>query len=620
MRYLLLLVLLLGWGPALGQRAYALDAAPVTVTEDARQLVMDNGTVVIEFSKARAALVSIRYRHDGQTTELSKTMYYSHSAGPVSVAGAGKVTTARPTALRLVQNTPEAAEVAMEDGPTPAFPFHREVHYRLPRGESGFYAYQIYRRDADQPAAFLGEARFVIKGPPGTGLFTHHVVDAERMGPFPTSPTVRQVSDATFLLADGSIYTKYNNSAFLGNHFVHGMTGHGVGIWMINGSNEFVNGGPIKQELTVHMDNTLLNMLQGGHYGSGELDFKQNEPWTKFYGPIFVYMNHVPARGTVYDDEATARVLHADAVKQTALERSRWPYAWVQNADYPTARGAVTGALHLTDGSRLTGVTVVLAAPGGDWPLQGKGYEFWANVRPDGQFTIPKVRPGTYTLYAYGANQFEQYEYNDVTIAANRTLRLGRLEWKPVTHGRTLWRIGVADRGTQEFKNGDDVRHFANYLRYGTDFPDDVTFTVGRSKERTDWNFAQWTWYCKRPYWTVRFDLPQAPQAGHATLTLGIAASVPLHGRDTNLEIKVNGTEVGTLHLPKSGPAGYRSGGQDSAYRVEYVRFDAALLKAGTNELTLGHQDAEPIPPQEEQLKGRVGVVMYDALRLEVGE
>ena len=32
--------------------------------------------------------------------------------------------------------------------------------------------------------------------------------------PFPTAKTVETVQDATFRLADGTIYTKYDNSAF----------------------------------------------------------------------------------------------------------------------------------------------------------------------------------------------------------------------------------------------------------------------------------------------------------------------------------------------------------------------------------------------------------------------
>ena len=586
---------------------------PVRATDEPTRIVLDNGLVSVEISKPKASIVSIKSHHNGVTTELSQTMYWSASAGPTDKNAApipkGSHTPSLQKSdlppVRLVRSTPNVAEVVIEGKATPRFPYNVEIHYLMPRGVSGFYAYQIYAHPSDQPAATIGEARFVIKGP--SDLFTNHVVDEKRMGPTNPSPVVRQVMDATTLRQDGSVYTKYDNSAFMENHYFHGMTGRGVGIWMINASNEYVNGGPVKQELTVHQGNTLLNMLQGAHFGSGVLNFAGGEDWQKFYGPFLVYVNHAP----------TTEALFADAGQQAGVERAQWPYAWVQNPLYPVGRGTVTGQLKLTNGQPAANAMVVLAAPGGDWPLQGKGYEFWARTDGQGRFQIGKARPGTYTLYACGANQFEQFSRDGVRVATG-TNNLGELDWKPVTHGKTLWQIGVADRATGEFRGGgDNARHWANYLRYPQEFPDDVTYTVGKSNPATDWNFAQWTWYSKHPVWTIRFDTPAA-QTGQATLTLGIACANPVKGNHTNLEIKVNGTPVSVLHLPKSGMAAYRSGSQDGAYRVEYIQFDARLLHAGTNEITLGHQEATPFPPVAEQMRGAVGAVMYDALRLEV--
>jgi rhamnogalacturonan endolyase len=336
-------------------------------------------------------------------------------------------------------------DIAIEGGPTTLFPFRTEVHFVLPRGESGFYAYAIYEHGAGMPAATIGQTRFTIKGVPGTRLFTDHVVDDRRMGPYPASPIVRQVMDATFLLEDGTVYTKYNNTAFMADHHLHGMTGHGLGLWMITPSNDYVNGGPLKQELTVHKDNVLLAMLQGAHFGSGELTFADGEEWTKFYGPVFVYCN----------SGATTADMYADAKQRAHREMSLWPYQWVDNADYPLHRGTVKGRIALTDGASTEGAWIVLAATGGDWPLQGKGYQFWTKAGKNGEFTIEKVRPGTYTLYACGANQFDQFHHEGVAVSASATTDLGKLDWKPVKHGRTIWQIGTADRSTQEYKNGE---------------------------------------------------------------------------------------------------------------------------------------------------------------------
>lgn len=579
---------------------------------------MANGIVTITICAKSAEIASIRYRHAGSVTEMGRTgraMYFDSNAGPVDIPpGAGK----RPKAgyeplgayvrsVRFVQSGPNRAEAVLSGGPSPWFPFYTEVHYVLFRGQSGFYAYAVYRHTAGMPAATLGQTRFVIRGPVGTALYTDHIVDDRRKGPFPTSPIVREVMNATYLLQDGIVYTKYDNSAFMANYHVHGMTGHGVGIWVITPSNEYVNGGPVKQELTVHMDNTLLAMLQGSHYGAGSLSFMTDEPWIKVYGPFLVYLNNGPSMDSMY----------ADAQTRSRREERLWPYAWLDSPDYPVARGVVRGDIHLTDGQPTAGAWAVLAGPGGDWPQQGKGYEFWSQVGKDGRFSIGKVRPGVYTLYVYGANQFEQYHKDGVLVDAGKTTNLGNIAWVPVTHGKTLWQIGVADRSTREFKNGDNVRHWANYMRYPRDFPDDVAYTIGKSRPDRDWNFAQWTWYCKRPYWTIAFTLPHR-LAGTATLTLGICSSNPVQGGRTNLQVKVNGHLVDTVHLPKSGEAAYRSGGEDSLYQVVYVPFDASLLKTGGNEITLGDRDAAPFPLPAVQMQGRVGAVMYDAIRLEV--
>ncbi|HVS35817.1 MAG TPA: polysaccharide lyase family protein [Gemmataceae bacterium] len=472
------------------------------------------------------------------------------------------------------------------------------------RGDSGFYLYAVYRHGPDMAAGGVGETRFVIKGVPGTDLFTHHVVDDQRKAPYPTSPVKSQVQDATWLLEDGSYYTKYDNSAYLADHHVHGMAGHGVGLWMIFPSNEWIGGGPFKQELTVHKENTLLAMLVGGHFGAGGLRFADGEPWEKVYGPVFVYMNNGKSIDAMWDD----------AKKRAGVEAAKWPYEWLESKEYPRERGVVAGSIRLTDGGSTKDAWVILSPPGEDWTQVLKAYDFWMRADADGRFKLAKVRPGKYTLRVIGGDQFEEFHKDDVTVAAGKDTDLGELKWEPIKRGRRLWQIGVADRSSHEFKGGDDFCHYDNFLRYTKAFPDDVTFVVGKSKEAEDWGFAQWSIYSKKPVWTIQFDLPEA-QKGKATLTIGFTSANPPNGRTTNLRVTVNGKDVDVIHLPKTGTAGYRSGSSDSPYHVVYVQFDAGLLTKGGNEITLGHIEATPAA---ERKGGVPGEVMYDAIRLEV--
>jgi rhamnogalacturonan endolyase len=214
-------------------------------------------------------------------------------------------------------------------------------------------------------------------------------------------------------------------------------------------------------------------------------------------------------------------------------------------------------------------------------------------------------------LYVSGADQPEQFARDGVEVTTGRTTAVN-VDWTPAHHGRTVWQIGTFDRTAAEFRNGGDARQFEMFKRYAADFPDDVTFVVGKSDPAKDWNYAQWTLYAKRPVWTIRFEMAEA--AGEATLTIGFASAQPARAAQTRLQVKVNGKQVETVGLPKTGTAGYRGSMQDSQYNLRVVKFDAGLLHAGTNEITLGHADARSAGGA-----GPVGQVMYDALRLEVG-
>ncbi len=584
---------------SLALTAAAADPPAATITDDGKQIVLDNGVVSLTLAKHGGRGTSIHYKQDGKDVTLAegKSILYFD-------AGGGKAYPVQDADGEIVRKGPDAVEAMWAGKPSDGFPFETEFHCLMRRGDAGFYLYAVYRHGPGMAAGGVGETRFVVKGIPGTNLFTHHVVDDQRKGPYPTAKVVTQVQDATWRLEDGSYYTKYDNSAYLADHHVHGMAGHGVGLWMIFPSNEFIGGGPFKQELTVHKENTLLAMLVGGHFGAGGLRFTDGEAWDKVYGPVFVYVNNGESVDAMWDD----------AKKRADAEMAKWPYDWLDDKEYPRERGAVAGSIRLTDGGSTKDAWVILSPTGEDWTQVLKGYDFWTRADAEGRFKITKVRPGAYTLRVIGGDQFEEFRKDGVTVEAGNDTDLGELKWEPVKHGRKLWQIGVADRSSHEFKGGDDFRHYDNFARYAKEFPEDVTFVVGKSKEAEDWGFAQWGVYSKKPVWTIQFDLPEA-QKGKATLTIGFTSANPPKGRTTNLRVAVNGKEVEVVHLPKTGTAGYRSGGSDSPYHVATIAFDAGLLAKGANEITLGHAEAEPA---SERTSGVPGEVMYDALRLEV--
>jgi rhamnogalacturonan endolyase len=625
----------------------------VHTTQDARTITVSNGLMEIRVSRADGSLEAIRQCgadgcHDLGVTEkqaaygahgddvandYQRAMYWDANATvdhpppglQVPLKGYYRPGDGEAT-VRIIADSAERAEISVTAGPTPLFPFSVDHRYAVLRGRSGFYAWARLEHGAGQPAATLFQNRFVVKTVMD-GTFDQWAIGGGKFVPIPQAAIAEQVSDATFRLADGSIKTKYMNSVYWSEVPVYGYVGkqrgQQRGLWMIEASPEYHNGGPVKQGQTVH-DNVLLRVLQSVHFGASAVTVADGEDWSKVYGPFFVYAN----RG------ADSSQLWADASRQYQLERSQWPYSWVNIPGYSLQRGTVRGTVAL-GGVPAAGAWAILSPllnpsstpvsqagnqPATDWTAQAKGYAFWSRIDADGHFELPNVVPGDYTLSVSGADQPRDLTVPGIHVTAGAGQDLGRINWAPERHGRQLWQIGRFDRSAVEFRNGadDGARQFENFRQYPRQFPHDVDFTVGSSDPARDWNYAQWTVYSERPDWRIHFALPEAPHT-QATLTIGFASSQPGPGRKlTDLRVAVNGSEVAALELPKTGTAGYRGSVQDSTWQVKTLQFDGSLLKAGENLITLRHADGRQIDAFLAGGKATPGQVMYDALRLEL--
>ena len=614
-------------------------AEPVVSSTDAQSIIIKNGLISISVERDDGSLQRIQKfdghnYHDLGVTEQhaayeahgddfandpQKAMYWDAN-NSVAVVPPGlteptkgyfRHAPGQPT-VTLVTDTPERAEVSVTSVPTPLFPFAVDHRYVVLRGQSGFYAYVTLHHDAGQPATTFWQNRFVFKTVMD-GTFDQWAIGDGKFVPIPQAAITQQVSDATFRLADGSVKTKYMNSVYWSQVPVYGYVGRHLGLWSIEASPEYHNGGPIKQGQTLH-DNVMLRVMQSVHFGASPVVLEKGEVFDKVYGPFFVYANQADGPAALW----------ADAVREHAAQVASWPYKWVALPDYVQERGAVEGSVALA-GKPATGAWAILSRPDVPWSAQTKGYAYWSKVDANGHFALPHVVPGDYALYLSGVDQPRDLALPGIHVDAGHTLQLGALAWTPEGHDRLLWQIGRFDRSAAEYRDGDDARQFEMYRRYATLFPNDVDYTVGRSDAARDWNYAQWTVYSKQPQWRIRFDQPQA-LAGLATLTIGFASAQPAPGHKlTDLRVAVNGTEVAAVHLPKTGTAGYRGGVEDSPYNLRQIQFDARLLKAGQNVIALYHADglslsqfaaASAAEPAGKSLTP--GQVMYDALRLEV--
>jgi rhamnogalacturonan endolyase len=647
---------------------------PVTVTDDGATWTMDNGIVKATINKGNSHMTSLIYH--GINTMGPGGIWEQTPSGHVTYA----------LTIDPAKNSGERAEIDMK-GVNGRMDI--EVRYAMERGSSGIYTYAVFSHAANYPAAREGESRFITQL---NSVFDWLSVDADRnmLEPSPQDLRAGVVIHAKEqrILSTGlyknSVEHKYSYCAVQYKIPAYGFsdTKDHIGLFFINPSTEYLDGGASKLELVCHMQSTILDYWCSGHYAGGAgCNIPAGEEWNKVIGPIFVYCNaladpKVPSQADLYTLAATAgnptvppawhdnaTALWQDALAQAKKERALWPYDWVNGVDYPhkDERGTVTGQLVLNDpqaaSTKLPHLTVGLAHPeytssaGGfvlrsghgdriTWDHDGNYYQFWNDGGDDGNFTISKIRPGLYTLHAFADGVLGEFAQTNITVLAGKTLALGKIEWKPVRYGKQLWEIGYPDRTGGKFYKGDGSNYWlwGWCVRYPLLFPNDITYTIGKSDYHKDWFFEQvphgesiawqnpdakdlanqrfgWVkagtagedmWRTigqgRATTWTIKFKMDKTPR-GQAALRVVLAGA---DGRG-GLSVAVNGRSVGTIHPVATNALRYNT---DTGVWEEYTQtFDAALLKPGENEMQL-------TVPAGELTSG----VVYDYLRLELNE
>jgi rhamnogalacturonan endolyase len=608
--------------------AFAQDK-PVTVTQQHDSYVLQNAYVTAEVDRFTGDLKSLKY--DGQ-----ETMGYvsGHQAGYWEQNPSAAAERTDGLSIDPATNAGERAEVYVRGkangrsilrGNGPGMAVDMEIRYTLGRSDHGLYTYAIFNHPADYPATGIGESRFGAKL--NGSLFDWLSTDARHNLLMPSgydwdhgSPLnmkeARRLTTGKFI---GKAEHKYDYSVDQFDSPAIGWsssTKH-IGLYLVNPSQEFLSGGPTKYELTAHLDDgaggdpTILDYWRSTHYGGSSLDIAAGEAWNKVVGPILIYVNH----------GATPDAMFQDALAEAARQHAQWPFAWVHGADYPLAadRSTVTGKLSVSDpdpAAKPAARTLVGLVPQGDengvWQHDAKHYQFWVVAASDGSFSIPKVRPGTYTLAALADGVFGEFDGTTVTVAPGKPITLGPIVWKPLRYGRQLWEIGYPNRNGSEFFMGDQYDHWGMYLLYGKLFPNDVHYTIGQSDYRKDWYFEQVpnNAHGDPPggmngpdtTWTITFSADK-PLTGTAIFRTGICGVSARHAF-----IAVNGTPVGDL-APLVYNATINRDGIQGSWSEHDVRFPANLLHVGKNDLTIRI-------PGGNVMSG----LIYDYLRLELDE
>jgi rhamnogalacturonan endolyase len=688
-------------GPVVGQSTAD---ASVAVNQDGKMFTLENGIVTARINKTNGDLENLVYKGiDTMGHDQDRAGYWEQD--PSSAARSGGLSqsiTIDPGKNGGERAEVSIKGVKKGGSQDRMMNCDLEIRYSLGRGDSGIYVYAIFSHPESYGPLYVPESRYITKI---NQTFDWISVDADRnmleCAPRDWGTGVVVHAKEQRIMSQGvyknSVEHKYSYTAvqYKIPAFGWSSTRNHIGIWFINPTIEYLSGGASKQELVCHFgdnenpDPIILDYWRGSHYGGGApCIIAAGEKWNKVIGPIFVYVNSLngfespskaaldtlaatagnPVVPAAWKDNATA--LWQDALNQAKRERSKWPYEWVNGVDYPhkSERGIVKGRLVLVDPqaatARLPHLTVGLAFPDSaqgiedrqpgerssrrppvpaDWAHDSKHYQFWNDGDEDGRFAISDIRPGIYTLHAFADGVLGEFSRTKITVEAGKTLDLGKVEWKPVRYGRQVWDIGYPDHTGGKFFKGDGQNYWlwGWGLRYPLLFPNDVTYTIGKSDYHKDWFFEQvphgesmawlnpkakdpanqrfgwvregalgttgsegpWSIYGRgrATTWTIKFNMDR-PSQGYAVLRVALA------GADTNeLAVSVNGESVGAIHPMGTNALRYNT--NKSVWQERDLKFDAAKLKAGENELQL-------TVPAGELTSG----VVYDYLRLELNE
>jgi rhamnogalacturonan endolyase len=178
-----------------------------------------------------------------------------------------------------------------------------------------------------------------------------------------------------------------------------------------------------------------------------------------------------------------------------------------------------------------------------------KAYQYWADIdTKTGLVSIPAVKAGTYRLTIYAEGIFGDYVQDNVKVSLGKVTTLN-VKWDEKSCGTELWRIGVPDKSSGEYRHGyeKDLSHplqpeqYRSYWPvhdFPTDYPDGVVYTVGKSDYSKDFNYVHWSVFGgygnsirTEPYyenvnnWTVLFDLKSKDfkSSKQATFTVQLA-------------------------------------------------------------------------------------------------
>ena len=506
-------------------------------------------------------------------------------------------------------------------------PCDADIHYVLKRGDTGIYTYSILEHKAEYPTFDMGSWRqvmWIASDPKNTNNYlTEKIyVDSIRNWQMPSLYDFSQAS-STGIAEIVKLNTGVQAGTYDGKYeyatpsfwqdlvYGHASDVNNIGSWFVYGSPEFFNEGPTYHELNAAAG-IIHSCMNGVHYNSIGMTVNQGEYWSKIYGPYLIYTS----------TKATGDLNWADAKARVEKEKAEWPYSWLTNtAQYPLKeqRGSVSGKFIINDPFKpevkgqnaWVGVTI-LNNPANQWQQESKNYQYWVKTDAEGNFTIPNVRPGTYSFFGYSDGVTGDYSQQNVTVTAGGVTNLGDVTWNIARDkGSLVFEIGVPNRTADEFKFGH--REYMEGFAYNK-FADNFTNIIEYNAAEKNWGTA--LPYAHSPYigangslsqwkWRINFNLPaNTPLTGNATLNIAYAGAD--HAQQW---IYVNGeSKLFSYFYPDNG------GGNALLRQSNYAKYSTKSITIPMSRLKIGENTITLLMPSTSYIGNHL---MYDYISLE---
>lgn len=255
-----------------------------------------------------------------------------------------------------------------------------------------------------------GEARFISRL--NDKILTSSPVAADTAG------TTRAVEGSdVFAFANGTTASKFYSSERFIAQQPFGASGNGHGVFIVGGTHEMSSGGPFFRDIEVNDTGSAVNITHYMFSGHAQTE------------PLRLGL-HGPYAMAVTNGSAPSASLNMDFLS-----------SFIPGLLSVSQRGTVTGTATGSWGG-ATG-TAALAGPNG---------QYWSTVQ-NGQFTIGKIRPGSYTATLYAGEL--AVGTTSVTVSAGQTSTIS-LSGNVPANG-TIFQLGTWDGTPKGFLDADKI-------------------------------------------------------------------------------------------------------------------------------------------------------------------